>query len=149
MAAAHCQCKMTTMVSAIKYVRGFVQVILFGASTHAPAQPYPIKPVRIVVPYAPGAGADLHARMVAQKLTENLGQPIIVDNRSGANGVLAMELVARSAPDGYTLVYALPAQYSVNPALYPKLPYDPIRDFEPVMLMVRTPLILLDRKSVV
>ena len=148
MAAAHCQCKMTTMVSAIKYVRGFVQVILFGVSTHVPAQPYPIKPVRIVVPYAPGAGADLHARMVAQKLTENLGQPVLVDNRSGANGVLAMEFAARSAPDGYTLVYALPAQYSVNPSLYPKLTYDPIRDFEPVMLMVRTPLILFAHPSV-
>ena len=85
--------------------------------------------------------------ILAQKLTENLGQTVIVDNRGGANGVLAMEFAAKSAPDGYTLVYALPAQFAVNPALYPKLPYDPIRDFEPVMLVVRAPLVLFAHPS--
>ena len=124
---------------------GAVAVLLCMA---AQAQSYPMKPVRIVLPYPPGAGTDLHARALAQKLTDQLGQPVIVDNRGGANGVLAMEHVAKSAPDGYTLVYALPAQYSVNPALYPKLAYDPIRDFEPVMLMVRTPLVLFAHPSV-
>ena len=89
----------------------------------------------------------MHARALAQKLTENLGQNVVVDNRGGANGVLAMEYVAKSPPDGYTLVYALPAQYSVNPALYPKLPYDPIRDFEPIMLVVKTPLVLFAHPS--
>ncbi len=115
---------------------------------HVAAQAYPSKTIRLVVPYPPGAGTDLHARALAQKLTENLGQSVIVDNRGGANGVLAMEFVAKSAPDGYTLVYALPAQYAVNPALYPKLPYDPIRDFEPVMLVARTPLVLFTHPSV-
>ena len=118
------------------------------AAQGAPAQPYPARPVRIVVPYAPGAGTDLHARAMAQKLTDNFGQTVIVDNRAGANGVIAMELVARSAPDGYTLVYALPAQYAVNPALYPKLSYDPIRDFDPVMLVARAPLVLFTHPSV-
>ena len=122
--------------------------LLVLRSAQAAAQSYPLKPVRLVVPYAPGAGADLHARALAQKMTETLGQAVIVENRSGANGTLAMEFVAKSAADGYTLVYALPAQYSVNPAVYPKLPYDAIRDFEPVTLVVRAPLILFAHPSV-
>jgi len=109
---------------------------------------YPSRAIRVVVPYPPGAGTDLHARALAQKMTEALGQPVIVDNRSGANGILAMELVAKSPPDGYTIVYALPAQYAVNPALYTKLPYDPVRDFDPIMLVVRTPLVLFAHPSV-
>ena len=115
----------------------------------AAAQPaWPAKPIRMVVPYPPGAGTDLHARALAQKMTESLGQTVIVDNRSGANGIPAMELVAKSPPDGYTIVYALPAQYAVNPALHPKLPYDPVRDFDPIMLVVRTPLVLYAHPSV-
>lgn len=114
------------------------------AQTAAPglANAWPAKSIRLVVPYPPGAGSDLHARVLAQKLTESLGQTVIVDNRGGANGVLAMSFVAKSAPDGHTLVYALPAQFAVNPALYPALPYDPLRDFEPVMLVVKAPLVL-------
>lgn len=108
---------------------------------------YPSKVIRLVVPYPPGAGTDLHARALAQKMTDSLGQTVLVDNRSGANGVIAMELVAKSPPDGYTLVYALPAQYVVNPALYARLAYDPIRDFDPVMLVVRTPLVLFSHPS--
>lgn len=123
-------------------------LVALAVSSHAAAQAYPAKPVRIVVPYPPGAGSDLHARALAQRLTDNLGQSFIVDNRGGANGLLAMEFVARSAPDGHTLVYALPAQFAVNPALYAKLSYDPIRDFEPVMLVVRAPLMLFTHPSV-
>ena len=114
----------------------------------AAAQTYPVKALRLVVPYPAGAGTDLHARALAQKVTESIGHAVIVDNRGGANGTLAMEFVARSAPDGYTFVYALPAQFVVNPALYPKLSYDPIRDFDPVMLVVRTPLVLFTHPSV-
>ncbi len=118
------------------------------ASQHAIAQSaYPSKPIRLVVPYPPGAGTDLHARAIAQKMSESLGQQVLVDNRGGANGTLAMEYVAKSAPEGYTLVYALPAQYAVNAALYPKLAYDPVRDFEPIMLVVRTPLVLFTHPS--
>ena len=119
-----------------------------AAEQASPSATYPEKPVRIVVPYAPGAGTDLHARAIARKLTERLGQTVIVDNRAGANGAIAMELVARAAPDGHTLVYALPAQYAVNPALYPKLGYDPLRDFDPVMLVARAPLVLFSHPSV-
>lgn len=120
-----------------------------AASACAAAQgaAYPVKPVRIVVPYPPGAGSDLHARALAQKLGENLAHAFIVDNRGGANGALAMEHVAKSAADGYTLVYALPAQFAVNPALYPKLAYDPLTDFEPLMLVVRAPLALFAHPS--
>ncbi len=124
-----------------------IAVLLAVISAPVAAQAWPVKPLRLIVPYAPGAGADLHARALAQKLTESLGHAVIVENRSGANGTLAMEFVARSAPDGYTLVYALPAQFSVNPAVYPKLPYDTIRDFEPVMLVVSTPLVLFTHPS--
>ncbi len=130
---------MAAAVPMLASAPGFAQV-------GAPA--YPVKAVRIVVPYAPGAGADLHARALAQKMTETLGQSVIVENRSGANGTLAMEFVAKSAPDGYALIYALPAQYSVNPAVYPKLPYDPLRDFEPITLAVRAPLVLFAHPSV-
>jgi tripartite-type tricarboxylate transporter receptor subunit TctC len=136
----------------VVYRRWLLVVMFMVMSPQVAAQAvspaYPVKALRLVVPYAPGAGADLHARALAQKMAESLGQPVIVDNRSGANGTLAMEFVAKSAPDGYTLVYALPAQFSVNPAIYPKLPYDPIRDFEPVMLVVRTPLVLFAHPSV-
>ena len=133
--------------------RTLCTALIVAASPHAaaqagPAPAYPSKVIRVVVPYSPGAGADLHARTLAQKMTENLGQPVIVENRSGANGIPAMEMVAKSAPDGYTLVYALPAQFAVNPTLYPKLSYDPVRDFEPVMLVVRTPLVLFTHPSV-
>jgi tripartite-type tricarboxylate transporter receptor subunit TctC len=104
---------------------------------------YPVKPVRFVVPYTPGGGTDLMARALAQRLTESLGQPVIVENRAGASGNLGMEFVARAAPDGYTIALALTAQYAVNPALYPKLPYDPVRDFAPVMLVARNPYVLV------
>ncbi len=126
-----------------------IALMLTGVSSFAQSgAAYPAKAVRLVVPYAPGAGADLHARALAQKMTETMGQTVIVENRSGANGTLAMEFVAKSAPDGYALIYALPAQYSVNPVVYPKLPYDPIRDFEPVTLAVRAPLVLFAHPSV-
>jgi tripartite-type tricarboxylate transporter receptor subunit TctC len=122
-------------------------VLALPAAAQAPA-PYPAKVIRMVVPYPPGAGTDLHARALAQKMTQSLGHPVIVDNRTGANGIPAMELVAKSPADGYTIVYALPAQFAVNPALYPKLPYDPVADFDPIMLVVRAPLVLFAHPSV-
>jgi tripartite-type tricarboxylate transporter receptor subunit TctC len=107
------------------------------------AQSFPSRPIRLVVPYPPGGGTDIVARALAQKVGENIGYNVIVENRPGANGNIGMEAVARSAPDGYTLVYALFAQYAVNPHLYPKLPYDPLKDFAPVALIVRSPYILV------
>jgi tripartite-type tricarboxylate transporter receptor subunit TctC len=137
--------------AAMAVCRALLAASIVTASPLAAAQAgagYPAKAIRVVVPYPPGAGTDLHARALAQRMTESLGQTVIVDNRSGANGIPAMELVAKSPPDGYTIVYALPAQFAVNPALYPRLPYDPVRDFDPIMLVVRTPLVLFAHPSV-
>mgnify|MGYP001573040734 FL=1 len=123
--------------------RVMVAVMLAGASAFASAQAYPTRPIRLVVPYPAGGGGDLLARPLAQSLTETLGQQVIVENRGGAGGNLGMELVAKSPPDGYTLVLGLTAQFAVNPSLYPKMPYDPVKDFAPVTLLVRNPYILL------
>jgi tripartite-type tricarboxylate transporter receptor subunit TctC len=105
-----------------------------GAVSPATAQPYPSKPVRLVLPYPPGGGSDTIGRPLAQKMSEGLGQQVVVENRGGANGNIGMEAVARSAPDGYTIVFALSAQLAINPGLYHKVPYDPLRDYAPVTL---------------
>ena len=101
----------------------------------AHAQPYPARPVRVVVPYSAGGLPDTMARLVSQRLTESLGQQFVVDNRPGAGGIGACELVANSAADGYTLLVADSPQTAVNGALYAKLPYDTLRDFAPVSII--------------
>ncbi|HEY9447219.1 MAG TPA: tripartite tricarboxylate transporter substrate binding protein [Burkholderiales bacterium] len=110
-------------------------------------QAYPTKPVRLILPYPPGGGSDTIARPLAQKMSESLGQQVIVDNRGGAGGNVGMEVAARSAPDGYTIVLALTAQLAVNPALYKKVPYDPVRDFEPISLIGSGPYVLVVHPS--
>jgi tripartite-type tricarboxylate transporter receptor subunit TctC len=112
----------------------FSWLAALGAATTVIAQPYPTKPVRLVLPYPPGGGSDTIARPLAQKMSEGLGQQVVVENRGGANGNIGMEAVARSAPDGYTVVFALSAQLAINPGLYQKIPYDPLRDYAPVTL---------------
>ncbi|HET7157566.1 MAG TPA: tripartite tricarboxylate transporter substrate-binding protein, partial [Burkholderiales bacterium] len=99
---------------------------------HAAERAYPTKPIRLLVPYAPGGGNDTMARAIGRKLTETWGQQVIIDNRPGANGLLAGEMAAKAAPDGYTLFMANIGSHAINPALYPKIPYDPISDFAPV-----------------
>jgi len=106
------------------------------------AQNYPAKPVRIVVGYPPGGPSDILARAIGARLGENLGQQVIVDNRPGASGMIGAELVARSAPDGYTLLL-VPATFSVLPSLHPKMPYDNERDLAPVSLVAAAPFILI------
>ncbi len=110
------------------------------------AQNYPVKSIRIVVPFAPGGGTDLVARLVGQKLTAAFGQAVIVDNRPGAGGNIGTELVAKSPPDGYTLL-AMPSAFSINPSLYARTPYDPIRDFEPVATLTTYMLFLAAHPS--
>jgi tripartite-type tricarboxylate transporter receptor subunit TctC len=99
------------------------------AAASATAQTYPSRPIRIIVPQAPASGPDIMARQVAQKLTESWGQQVVVDNRPGANGIIGMEAVARSKPDGYTLVMSVPSALTMNPYVYKQLPYDTFRDF--------------------
>lgn len=96
------------------------------------AQSYPAKPIRMLIPYPPGGGVDAIMRPFAQLLSARLGQQIIIDNRGGAGGSIAMEATARAAPDGYTIVAAITAQLAINPALYKSLPYDAIKDFAPI-----------------
>jgi len=105
-------------------------------------QTWPIKPIRLVVGYTPGGGNDLIARIVAAKLQDKLGQPIVVDNKPGAQSIVAAEIVAKAPPDGYTLLVAPSGPLTINPAVYSKLPYDPVRDFVPVSLLAEFPLLL-------
>ena len=108
----------------------------------APAQSYPNKPIRLVVGYSPGGGNDLIARIVAARLQARLGQPVIVDNKPGAQSIVAAEIVARAAPDGYTLLVAPSGPMTINPAVFSKLPYDPVKDFAPISLLAEFPLLL-------
>jgi tripartite-type tricarboxylate transporter receptor subunit TctC len=121
--------------------------LALGAIELAKAQAYPARPVRLVVPYPPGGGTDTVARPLAQKLTESLGQPVLVDNRPGASEVIGTELVARAAPDGYTLLLTTNA-FAINVALQPKLPYDSDRDFAPVSRLITTPFVLIANPQV-
>jgi len=113
----------------------------------ATAQTYPVKPVRIVVPFAPGGGVDLTARILAQKLTERVGQSFIVENRTGASGIIGTEFVAKSAPDGYTLLVGSQTTQAVVPAMYGNLKYDTARDFAPVIEIAVSPLLIVVHPS--
>ena len=110
------------------------------ASTSS-GQAYPGKTIRIVVPWPPGGGTDLVARTVAQKMHETLGQPAIVDNRAGANGIIGADLVAKAQPDGYTVMITI-ASHAINATLYPKLPYDTLGDLAPVSLLAEYPFVI-------
>lgn len=96
------------------------------------AETYPSKPIRLVVPYAAGGNADITARVVARKMSEGLGQPIVIENKGGANGGIGTDTVAKAAPDGYTLLMVASGPIVINPVLYAKVPYDPVKDLQPV-----------------
>jgi tripartite-type tricarboxylate transporter receptor subunit TctC len=112
------------------------------------AQDYPRKPVRLIVPFAPGGGNDTVARAIAQNVGASLGQPVIVDNRAGAGGVVGAELAAKASPDGYTLFLGGVGSHAVNPSLHARLPYDPVRDFAPITLIASAPSVLVVHPSV-
>ena len=114
----------------------------------ASAQQYPVRPIRMIVGFPPGGGTDIVGRIVAQKLSEVLRQQIAVDNRGGASGQLAAELTAKAPPDGYTVMMAHIAAVSILPSLYPKLPYDPLKDFAPITLVATGPNLLVVHPSV-
>jgi tripartite-type tricarboxylate transporter receptor subunit TctC len=117
------------------------------ATPPAQAQSFPSKPVRMVIPFPPGGPLDAVGRTIAQKLTEAWGQNVVVDNRPGAGGNIGADLVAKSAPDGYTVVMGALSTHAVNPSLYPKMPYDAIKDFAPISLVAVTPNVLVVNPS--
>ena len=119
--------------------------VVVAALSCAPAlhaQTYPAKPVRMVVPFPAGGATDIVGRLIAQKLTESWGQQVIVDNRGGAGGTIGSEAVAKSPPDGYTLLVGTSSTHAVAPSIYPKLGYDPVRDFTPVTLIANATILL-------
>ena len=136
--------------AAIGFCIAAVTLVLASRPVHAQeedAAKYPTRAIHIVVGFTPGGGNDLIARIVGQKLSENLGQPVIIDNKPGGGGIVSAEHVAKSAPDGYTLLVGASGAMTINPAVYTKLPYDPIRDFIPVSELGSFPLILIVNAS--
>ena len=116
----------------------------FAAAPHfASAQAWPAKPLRLVAPYAAGGPIDISARLLAAKLQESLGQPVVVENRPGAGGNIGVELIAKGPADGYNLVMSAIATLAINPSLYPSLPYDPLKDLRHVTLLVQVPNVLV------
>jgi tripartite-type tricarboxylate transporter receptor subunit TctC len=125
---------------------GAALALLYAASAFA--QPYPSRQITLVVPFAPGGPADFLGRLIGQKLGDDLGQQIVVDNRPGANTIIAAQAVAKAKPDGYTLLMAIDGTLVMNPYLYSKLPYDPFKDFEPVTLIALVPSALVANNNV-
>ncbi len=119
-----------------------IAAALFATGALAQNAPFPSKPVRIVVPYAPGGGTDIISRQIAQKLTESWGQNVFVENRPGANGITGTDVVLKSPPDGHNLVVVV-AAHVINPSLQAKMPYDPVADVAPVTLIARSPWVIV------
>jgi len=119
--------------------RSLLSLALLVCAHAASGQSFPNKPLRLIAPFAAGGALDLIARGLGAKLAESMGQPVVVENRAGASGAIGSEAVARSAPDGYTLLLGATTTHGVNPALNPKLPYDPVKDFTPVSLVATIP----------
>ncbi len=109
-------------------------VIIAGFSGVVSGQAYPVKPIRVVNPFSPGGSLDLVSRALAKTMSAELGQPVVVENRPGAGGNIGVEAVAKAAPDGYTLL-AVQSSLTINPTLQKQVPYDPVRDFEPISKM--------------
>ncbi len=114
-----------------------------GSAQPASAQAYPTRPLRIVVPFPPGGSTDLLARRISEALAKSLGQPVVVENRPGAGGTTGADAVAKAAPDGYTMLMGVTGSNAISAALYPKLPYNPVSDFQPITQVVSAPLVLV------
>lgn len=124
-------------------MRALAAVLLATTGWAAQADTFPSKPIRFVVPYPPGGASDVTARLIADKLGPMLGQPVIVENRPGANGIVALEAVAKSPADGYTILMGNVGPNAINAGLYPRLPYDPLKSFAPIMLTTTVPIVLV------
>jgi tripartite-type tricarboxylate transporter receptor subunit TctC len=135
----------------MQFVRPLRLLIMIAASAlalSAAAQSFPTKPIKLIVPFPAGGSVDVTSRALAQKLSESLGQPVVVENRPGAGGNIGMDAVAKSAPDGYTIGMGALSTHAVNPALYPKMPFDAVKDFAPISLVVVTPNVLVTNPTV-
>lgn len=121
--------------------------LLAGAPAAGWGQPYPARPIRFVVGFAPGGIADLLARALGQRMTETLAQQVIIDNRTGAGGMISMQITGQALPDGHTLLLGSSTQFSITPALRDRLPYDPVRDYTPVTHVALTPVIFTVQSS--
>ena len=135
------------MATLVTTLRALVAGVALAWAALAAAQGYPAKPIRVVVPFPPGGAVDFYARVVQQPLSELLGQPIVIDNKAGASGMVGAEAVARSAPDGYTLLLGNIASLAINVGIYPKMPYDPLRDFTPIIRTVDVNYVLVVHPS--
>lgn len=121
-------------------------LLLLGSAATAPAQQYPTKPIRVIVPFAPGGGLEITTRLIGQKLTEKWGQNIVVDSRPGAATIIGSEIASKAAPDGYTLLM-ITTTFAINPGLRSKLPYDPTRDFTPITQLNSQPNVVVVHPS--
>ncbi len=128
--------------------RTVLMAIVLVAASHAFAQGYPAKPVRLVVPFPPGGAVDFFARVVANPLTEALGQPVVIENKAGASGMIGADLVAKAPPDGYTLLLGNIASLAINVGIYPKMSYDPVKDFTPIIRTVDVNYVMVVHPSV-
>src|SRR5262249_21540395 len=121
-------------------MRSLLAVVLWSVCATCAGQSFPSKPIRLIAPFAPGGALDLIARGVGAKLSESVGQPVVVETRAGASGAIGSEAVARSAPDGYTILLGATTTHGINPAFNPKsLPYDAVKDFTPISLVATIP----------
>jgi tripartite-type tricarboxylate transporter receptor subunit TctC len=123
-------------------------LLALGACVGAAAQPYPTHPIRLIVPYPPAGANDLLGRILGERLSAAWGQPVVIENRPGANGLIGVDLAKHSAPDGYTLLIGATGTHEVNAVLYSKLPYDPLTDFAPISLVASAPIVLVVHPSV-
>jgi tripartite-type tricarboxylate transporter receptor subunit TctC len=127
----------------IEFLQACVAALCLAASCASLAEGYPSKPIRLVVPFPAGGATDLFARTLSQKLSEGLGTNLIIDNKPGAGGTIGSDIVAKSSPDGYTLLLATSSTHSIGPSIYAKLPFDPVRDFTPIAHVGDAPSIML------
>src|SRR3977135_4024162 len=131
---------------------GFALLAMLGAlicgQAAAQSETYPNRPIRIVIPFPAGGPSDIVGRLIAQKMSEDWGQPVVIENRPGANTIIGAQLVAKAPPDGYTLLMAIDSTLVMNPFLYSKLAYDPFKDFEPVSLLALVPSALVAHNNV-
>ncbi len=131
----------------LKIIASLLFTAVSPASEYAAAQTFPTKPIRFVVPFAPGGSTDTLARVLGVKLSDSLGQQVVIDNRTGANGNIGMEIVAKAPPDGHTIVLGYIANVAIGPSLYDKLPFDPVKDYEHVTLLATSPNVLVAHPS--